>query len=334
MDITDTIIKSLLLGLNRKIKLYSNKMFKKIKIFIAPTITLLALYIIFKKLDIFSVLDIVKNGNKFVLVFSTIIALVFITMFLAYRLKETMAILGCNLRFKDILKIYLAILPASKLSPANTGDFMRSYYFKDKVLPSVTAGGVFFERIIDILIISLMAMISGALLWLKLPFLLGTAGIMITLIFFFLLKKGLFIKNNGIGRKGKIAEKFFNISVVFNASLKNKYATFKILICTALSWLTAMLYIKSIFYALGSNVSLLHITAFQPVVSYTSLIPTISGVGVRESAMLFFYGNIAPGPIILSAGLIFSFFNIALLPLTGLPLMHKIIKNGVRQNEQ
>lgn len=302
-------------------------MFKKIRIFIAPAITLLALYIIFKNLDIVPVLNIIKSSKKTVFIFSTIIALILTIIFPAYRLKETMTILGCNLRFKDILKIYLAILPASKLSPANAGDFIRSYYFKDRILPSVVAGGVFFERVIDVLIISIMAMISGALLWLKLPFLLGTAGIAVTLIFFFLLKKGLFIKNNGIGRKGKVAKKLFNISIVFNASLKNKPAILKILLYTTLSWLTTMFYIKSIFYALGGNVSLLSITAFQPVVSYTSLIPTISGVGVRESAMLFFYGGIAPAPIILSVGLILSFFNIALLPLTGLPLMHKIIKN-------
>ena len=302
-------------------------MFKKIRIFIAPAITLLALYIIFKNLDIVPVLNIIKSSKKTVFIFSTIIALILTIIFPAYRLKETMTILGCNLRFKDILKIYLAILPASKLSPANAGDFIRSYYFKDRILPSVVAGGVFFERVIDVLIISIMAMISGALLWLKLPFLLGTAGIAVTLIFFFLLKKGLFIKNNGIGRKGKVAEKLFNISIVFNASLKNKPTILKILLYTTLSWLTTMFYIKSIFYALGGNVSLLSITAFQPVVSYTSLIPTISGVGVRESAMLFFYGGIAPAPIILSVGLILSFFNIALLPLTGLPLMHKIIKN-------
>lgn len=301
-------------------------MLKKIRIFIAPAITLFALYVIFKNLDILSVLDIVKNSNKPVLISSTVVALILITTLLAFRLKETMAILGCNLRFKEALKTYLAILPVSRFSPANTGDFIRSYYFKDRVLPSVSAGGVFFERIIDILIISIMAMVSGTLLWLKLPFLLGTAGILVALIFFFIIKRGFFMKNNGHGKKSKVAEKLFNISIVFNASLKNKFATLKILLYTTLSWLTAMLYIKSIFYALGNNVTLLHITAFQPLVSYTSLIPTISGVGVRESAMLFFYSNIAPGPIILSAGLIFSFFNAVLFPLTGLPLMHRIIK--------
>lgn len=302
-------------------------MLKRIRIFIAPAITLLALYIIFKNFDVLPVLDIIKNSKKLVLIFSTIIALILTIILPSYRLKETMAILGCNLKFKETLKIYLAILPASKLSPANMGDFIRSYYFKDKVLPSIVAGGVFFERIVDILIISLMAMISGALLWLKLPFLLGVGGVLLTLIFFFVIKNGFFVKNNSIGKKGKIAEKLFNISVVFNASLKNKLATVKILLCTTLSWLTVMFYIKSIFYALGSKVSLLYITAFQPVVSYTNLIPTISGVGMRESAMLFFYGNIAPAPIILSVGLILSFFNIAILPLTGLPLMHRIIKN-------
>lgn len=321
----------MLFGLNIKIN-YNCEMLKKIRIFIAPAITLIALYIIFKNLDILSVLNIIKSSEKTVFIFSTIIALILTIIFPAYRLKETMAILGCNLRFKDILKIYLAILPASKLSPANAGDFIRSYYFKDRILPSVAAGGVFFERVIDILIISIMAMISGALLWLKLPFLLGTGGVLLTLIFFFVIKNGFFVKNNGIGKKGKIAKKLFNISVVFNASIKNKYGTLKILLYTTLSWLTVMFYVKSIFYAFGSKVPLLYITAFQPVVSYTSLIPTISGVGVRESAMLFFYGGVAPAPIILSVGLILSFFNIVLLPLTGLPLMHSIIKNT--QNEQ
>lgn len=301
-------------------------MFKKIKIFIAPAITLFALYIVFKNLDILSVWGVFKNSNKLVLISSTVIALMSITTFLAYRLKETMAILGCKLRFKEALKIYLAILPASKLSPANTGDFIRSYYFKDKVMPSITAGGVFFERIIDVLVISVMATASGALLRLKLPLLFGAGGIMTTLVFFLLLKNGLFIKNS-IGKKSKVVEKLFNISIVFNASAKNKQITAKILLYTILSWLTAIFYIKSIFYAFGGDMPILNITAFQPLVSYASIIPTISGVGVRESAMLFFYGNIAPGTIILSTGLFFSFFNAVLWPLTGLPLMHRIIKN-------
>ena len=121
-------------------------MFKKIRIFIAPAITLLALYIIFKNLDIVPVLNIIKSSKKRFSFFSTIIALILTIIFPAYRLKETMTILGCNLRFKDILKIYLAILPASKLSPANAGDFIRSYYFKDRILPSVVAGGVFLRE--------------------------------------------------------------------------------------------------------------------------------------------------------------------------------------------
>src|SRR3989344_7325861 len=152
-------------------------MLKKIKIFIAPAVTLFALYIVFKNLDVLSVLDIFKNSDKSILIISSALTLMLVIFFLSLRLKETMAILGCNLKYKEILKIYLAILPASKLSPANAGDFIRSYYLKDKVLPSVIAGGVFFERIIDVLSISTMAMISGILLWLKLPFLLGGVGI-------------------------------------------------------------------------------------------------------------------------------------------------------------
>ena len=310
-------------------------MLKKIRVFIAPAVTLFALYIVFKNLDILPVLDIVKNSDKSVLIFSSLITLILVTIFLSFRLKKTMAILGCDLRFKEALNIYLATLPASKLSPANVGEFIRSYYLKDKVLPSVIAGGVFFERIIDVLIISTMAMISGILLWLKLPFLLGIAGIFLTLTFFFVLKKGFFLKNDGVGRKSKLAEKLFNLSIVFNASLKNKKEAFKILLYTTLSWLTIMFYIKSIFYALGSNVPLLRITALQPIVSYASLIPTISGVGVRELTMVRLYSGLSPEHVILSAGFAYSFFGAVVLSLLGLPFMYNFIKNKKNQkNEQ
>ena len=308
-------------------------MLKKIKIFIAPAITLLALYVIFKNLDVLSVLDIFKNSNKSILIISSMLTLILVIFFLSLRLKETMTILGCNLKYKEILKIYLAILPASKLSPANAGDFIRSYYFKDKVPPSIMAGTVFFERLIDILVISAMAIISGVIIKSKLSFLLGGLGFLMSLAFFFLFKKGFFLKNKGTGEKWKIFDKLSKFSVIFNLSMKNKKSFLKILLYTFLSWLSVMFYIALIFYALGSKVPILSITAFQPIVSYASFIPiTISGIGARESVMLFLYGKMVPAPIILSAGLIFSLFTAFLMPLTGLPLMHKIIKK--KQNGQ
>ena len=308
-------------------------MLKKIKIFIAPAITLLALYIIFKNLDISSVVEIVKNSDKSILIISSALTLMMVIFFLSLRLKETMAILGCNLKYKEILKIYLAILPASKLSPANAGDFIRSYYFKDKVSPSIMTGTVFFERLIDILVISAMAIISGVIIQSKLSFLLGGFGLLMSLAFFFLFKKSFFLKNKIIGKEWKIFDKLSKLSIVFNSSMKNKKVFLKIFLYTFLNWLSVMFYIALIFYALGSKVSILSITAFQPIVSYASFIPiTISGIGARESVMLFLYGNMVPAPTILSAGLIFSLFTAFLMPLTGLPLMHKIIKK--KQNGQ
>ena len=308
-------------------------MLKKIKIFIAPAITLLALYIIFKNLDISSVVEIVKNSDKSILIISSALTLMMVIFFLSLRLKETMAILGCNLKYKEILKIYLAILPASKLSPANAGDFIRSYYFKDKVSPSIMTGTVFFERLIDILVISAMAIISGVIIQSKLSFLLGGFGLLASLVFFFLFKKSFFLKNKIIGKEWKIFDKLSKLSIVFNSSMKNKKVFLKIFLYTFLNWLSVMFYIALIFYALGSKVSILSITAFQPIVSYASFVPiTVSGIGARESVMLFLYGNMVPAPTILSAGLIFSLFTAFLMPLTGLPLMHKIIKK--KQNGQ
>lgn len=302
-------------------------MLKKTRKFIAPFVTILALYIIFRSLDIASVMDALKNSNKLVLILSSGATLILVILFLSLRLKEAMSILGCKLKFKEALKIYLAILPASKLSPANTGDFIRSYYFKNSIRPSIAAGSVFFERVADILIISLMAMISGAILWSKLSFLLGGAGVLISVTVFYIFKKNFFIKIRTDETKSGLLEKMLNISVVFNASLRHKYSTLKILLYTLLNWLTVMFYIALIFYALDSEVSILSITAIQPIVSYASFIPiTISGIGARESMMLFLYGDLIPYHIILSAGLIFSLFTAFILPLTGLPLMYKIIK--------
>lgn len=309
------------------------EMVKKIKIFIAPAITIIALYFIFKNFDILSIIEILKNSDGLILITSSVLTLALVILSLSLRLKETMVMLDHKLRYKEVLKIYLAILPASKLSPANAGDFIRSYYFKNNVSPSIVAGTVFFERLIDILVISTMAIISGIIIQSKLSFLLGCFGFSASLVFFFLFKKSFFLKNKGVGEKWKILDKLSKLSVIFNSSLKNKKAFLKILLYTLLNWLSVMFYIALLFYALGSKVSILSITAFQPIVSYASFIPiTISGIGARESAMLFLYGDIVPAPIILSAGLIFSLFSAILMPLTGLPFMHKIIT--AKQNEQ
>src|SRR3989338_7728029 len=203
-------------------------MLKKIKIFIANAVTLLALYIVFKNLDVLSVLDIVKNSDKSILIISSALTLMMVIFFLSLRLKETMAIFGCNLKYKEILKIYLAILPASKLSPANAGDFIRSYYFKDKVSPSIMTGTVFFERLIDILVISAMAIISGVIIQSKLSFLLCGFGLLMSLAFFFLFKKSFFLKNKIIGKEWKIFDKLSKLSIVFNSSMKNKKVFLKI----------------------------------------------------------------------------------------------------------
>ena len=290
------------------------------KIFIA-LLTILIMLFVLKQINIKELWAIILLSNKTLLISSTIVTLAIVPIIYTERWKYTLQILGYNATFKQLFPLFLANLPLSKTSPANAGDFVKIYYLKDHVTPSTHAGGILLERLLDLLLLSFLAMIFGLILNIKISFIIG--------IIIFIILSTLLISANHIhfNSDRPIFKKIKNILTVFKNYKKYPVQSIKIIVLTFCAWSIILLYIKLLFLAFGQNIPYTQVMAIQPIAIFFGLLPiTLAGIGTREIAMLSLYAGIVPNPIIIAAGITYSFFSSVLLPLIGIPSM---IKNNI-----
>ena len=307
------------------------RFFQKAKGPIVVMATLVVLFFLLKDFNLVLLADSFKHSRKFVLIYSTATMAALSLAFSALRLRQTLKILGHNIGFKEAFKINMSILPASKLSPANSGDMARSFFLKGKVSFMANTGGIFFERSFDVLILSVISLVGSFIL--KNPVgLLTSGGVMtVSLTFFYIIGKNSFFAK--LITKSNKADKFCRIFKLFFAQPKMFFGIF---LYTLMIWSTALFYVKFLFYSFGQNISFLEISSLQPIVSFASFVPiTVSGIGLREMAMLKLYSGLSPEYVILSVGFAYSFLGAFVLPLLGTPFMYNFIRSKkAAKNEQ
>jgi hypothetical protein len=100
-----------------------------------------------------------------------------------------MKIAGSDISYKTVLGTYLANIPVSKMSPLNSGDFARAFYFKDKILISKNMGVIFLENLLDFMIVSFFVLLGGLILKIKIAMIIGTAIFLLGFLFFVFIPK-------------------------------------------------------------------------------------------------------------------------------------------------
>lgn len=293
--------------------------------------TMAVLYFLLKNFDMALLAETFKSSHKFALIFSTATMIVFSLVFPALRLRQTLKILGHDIGFVESFKINMAVLPASKLSPANSGDMARSFFLKRKVSFMANAGGIFFERAFDVLVLSLISLSANLVARNTLGLLISGGMTAVSLIFFYLMGKNHFFV--GLATKSKRIENFRRIFSIF---FDRPGMFLGVFLYTLAIWTTALIYVKFLFYSFGQNITLLEISSLQPIVSFASMLPaTVSGIGIREWVMLKLYSGLSPKHVILSVGFAYSFLNAFVLPLLGTPFMYNFLRSKkAAKNEQ
>jgi len=132
-----------------------------------------------------------------------------------------------------------------------------------------------------------------------------------------------------LGANQRWAERLTNFNRAFETLLKNPRSFLLIGFYSLLAWLVVLICFKIFFYAYGADISFLYLVSAQPIIIFLGLLPvTVSGIGIRESAMLYFYHDIVSNSAILVAGLSYSFLAAVFLPILCLPFsmsqFHKI----------
>ncbi len=285
---------------------------KKYSSFLRIILTVLAFYLIFKKIHINRVLSLVSNIN--LIVYSGAIILSFIAiLFQTWRWKY---FLNNEASFFKLLKIYLVSFFMGNFLPSGGLDVVRGYYLgKEMNNYEGNFAVVVMDRLTGFVAVSVLSLIAVSIGF-NLP---ENLRIIIFAAAFFLIAL-LFISFNKyfykIVREWMLLVKIFNIGERF-AKFYDSYFEFRsspgrVAVGILISFLVQFSYAFSAYMSMksiGLSYPLYKFLFFVPLINMIAMIPvTISGLGLREGGFvaLFQVGLTREGAVLTSLLYYFS----------------------------
>lgn len=291
-----------------------NKLTKIIKILFFFTVTSLIFYLIFRKVDYFSLKEVFLNAKWYYLILA-ILVIFLAPVFSAKRWQTILKSMDYHISFRDSFKIIMAVFPASAVTPAKVGDLIRAHYLKDKVPITQTMGAVVTERFIDIFILASYSFAGAA--FLENGLIMG-----ISLFIIFLTPSSFLIVNKIKLPPGKWQQRIENFLHVSKVFISQPQKLLPVLFFSIIFWSTNIFEAKILFLSLGVNVPLFYIAAAFPLTIFIGLLPiTLAGMGTRDSAIIYLFSSFGSASVSLGVGLLYSLFAYWLVALIGLPFM-------------
>jgi len=289
---------------------------KKYLKFILTILTTLAIFwLLFKQININSVWQLISNANIWWLLATFVVILTY-PILGALRWKIVLNSMGFNLDFFEAFKIVMGAWPLSSVTPSKAGDLIRANPIKHLIPVSKTAGSILIERVFDVLLLLILALIGGIIYKNIIVILIMTAGIIAVVLFFILAK---YIHKIKLPIKEKYKEKIDNIFYSAKTLVKNPKQFGQVTLITLLNWLGTFLQVYFLYLALGINVSFIFICLTLPIALFVGILPlTIAGMGTRDSAIVYLFSNVAPAGTNLSLGILYSIFGYWIIAIFGL----------------
>ena len=282
-------------------------------------ITIAIFYLIFSKVNLFSVIEVFKNSKKIYLLTGIVLSL-FLPAVMAERWKIILRQIKCKISFKESFNIIISVWPINVILPSKAGDLIKAYILKDKLRASKTTGTILSERLLDLIMLAVFSLI-GLLIFRKYFLALIPLAIIAGSLFFFVLSR--FNIKLPIGKKWN--QRINNLFLSLRILSKQKISFLKIILLTFISWYISMLQVKLFLLAFGIDLPILFIFGNIPLSIFVGLIPiTIAGMGTRDSAMIILFSSYVSAPTMLSVGLLYSFTGYWVLALLGLPFAYHI----------
>lgn len=301
--------------------LMKKKKFFLIKVTIPLLITMLLFYLLFRRINFFSVLDSFKSANKVYLLIGISLSLL-LPLVMARRWQVILRQMKCKISFSESFSIIMGVWPINAILPSKSGDLVKAYFLKDKLRASKTTGTILSERLLDLIMLASFSFI-GLILFAQYYLLIIPLIIICGSLFFFILSR--FNIRLPIGEKWN--QRINNIFLSLKTIRRNRYSFFKVIILTFISWYISMLQVKLFFLAFGVSVPILFIFGNIPISIFVGLIPiTIAGMGTRDSAMIILFSLYAETATMLSIGLLYSLAAYWFLAIVGIPFTYHVIK--------
>lgn len=292
--------------------------FKKIKsvvIFITPVIIFI---ILFSKIDIFEFIRMFKKINPIFFLIGTFVFLLTNLFIIPLQWLRILLVLGYSFSLKEAIFIKLGSYPIKAISPLKTGDLIRAIYLKkQKGIPfSMGAISLYIVFILNLLVMVIL-MYSGYLFFKKDFFYIILFYLGLLLSFTLVILTFRLVKRFILYTARKVNSRFYNsLEVILNIYRRFTLKDLSVLFIYSIVFWTCELFTFFILSkATGLNIPFRAILIFVPLIILISNLPiSVSGLGTREAAILFWFSEFGSKERLLSAAILVSFVNI-FLPL-------------------
>jgi uncharacterized protein (TIRG00374 family) len=269
-----------------------NRIFSKNTI-ISFILSLIILYYVFSKVDLFKLINTVKSANLYYFSLS-FIAFYTSIIIKGYRWRILLKNTNVHLNLKNSVIIYYLSMFINSIVPAKLGDIYRGYLLKKKTNNSITLGigTVFAERIFDLTSMIIVLVICGYISFkgdipLELIYSLEYGIIVIVLLILLLISIIIWNKKfiNIIGN-----EIIGNIMINFEKGLRaiNIKTLPTLMILSLIGWIVEGLTVYFIFLSLNINLGIIFGIFSDLSSSLLTAVPlTPSGLGIVEYAMVY-----------------------------------------------
>lgn len=272
---------------------------------------LFILFILFFKIGLHKLYSTFASSN---LIYILPIILVSIATILltALAIKIIFSPFTENLSFWWTLKYFCYSLLIGIFFPANIGQFLMIYFFKEKIKVG-SAAAIFLLYKIEILFLAAILSLCGFFLLLDQKNALKLAGIValagIIIVIFFFTPYGIRLWKLLLGKYAQIFSGFSStINTYFKQHKLTLLLSFLVILAT---WLLIALNISLAFLAFNIKFSFFKILLINSMVMILASIPlSLSGLGIREGSAVFLYSILGLNSAsVLSSYLLLTFIN-------------------------
>lgn len=209
----------------------------------------------------------------------------------------------------------MAAFPLNTFLPSKTGDLAKAVFLREQGGFVPLAGSVLFERMIDVIVLTMMLALGAirlnrpAILVLALGCAVVTSGVIVCLVFAHRLPLPLRLqqKAEDIGRAAHIVIRRGPVLVL-------------VILWSVLNWLGTMAEAYCLFKSIGITLPFITILAVFPLAIFAGMFPfTVSGMGTRDGALVLLLSGVVTAEGALAVGLLYTMVSYWFFALLGLP---------------
>lgn len=288
---------------------------KKVYSVLMYLVSIAFIVVLFYKVDIDPLVNILHSVNVVYITIACVIALVFRLLIYPFVWHEILVKAGVHIKYAHVFMVNTSVLPLKLLLPFKMMEIARAgglLVFSNVEFP-VAASSLVFLKLVSFAGSLMLAALSGMLqkkLWFLAALLL--AFLIYSVSFGFLRN----LHSILIKKMPRYKEKINQAFICFNSiSFVRKI---QLSIYAVIFLLGELITIYFVFHSLGSNISVYAILCYIPVISLISSLPvSVHGIGLRETLIVTSLTVYGSKELLLAAGLLMSSVYFILPALIG-----------------